>query len=65
MVLPVCFIVESKHSIMDTLVLKKPHLRDTISSGRSQHIEAEKDKYVLCVITVQVKTAETITTPVG
>lgn len=36
--LAVCFVVESKHSIMDTLVLQKPHLRDTISSGRSQHI---------------------------
>lgn len=33
--LAVCFIVESKHYI---IVLKKPHLRDTVSSGRSQHI---------------------------
>lgn len=36
--LAVCFIVESKHCIMDTLVLQKPHLRDTVSSGHSQHI---------------------------
>lgn len=37
-VLAVCFIVERKHSIMDTLVLQKLHPRDTISSGCTQHI---------------------------
>lgn len=52
-----CFTVESKHYIMDTLVLQNPRLRDTIRSGHSQPIWAEKDKYILCAIMGQVKTA--------
>lgn len=36
--LAACFTAESKHYIMGTPVLQKPHLRDTISSGLSQRI---------------------------